>query len=78
MASSPVSDGSEILTSPLTMTNRASPGSPMWKMTSPRRKRRERIVAARRSRASASSPPKNGMAASEPSTGVPSGIAPSY
>ena len=44
MASSPVSDGNEILTSPLTMTNSASPGSPRWKITSPRRKRRARIA----------------------------------
>ena len=51
MASSPVSDGSEILTSPLTMMNRASPGSPGWKMTSPRRNRRARVPAATRSRA---------------------------
>ena len=45
IASSPVSEGSEILTSPLTMTNRASPGSPTWKMTSPRRNRRDRMLA---------------------------------
>ena len=62
IASSPISDGTAILTSPLTMMNRASPGSPTWKMTSPRRKRRERILAARSvSRAASSSPAKNGI-----------------
>ena len=69
MASSPASEGSQIFTSPDTMMNRASPGSPTWKITSPRRNRRERIPAATRCRASASRPAKNGTAASESTIG---------
>ena len=37
IASTPVSDGLEIFTRPLSMMYSASPGSPWWKITSPRR-----------------------------------------
>ena len=37
IASTPVSDGLEIFTRPLSTMNSASPGSPWWKITSPRR-----------------------------------------
>ena len=37
MASTPVSDGLEIFTRPERMMCSASPGSPWWKITSPRR-----------------------------------------
>ena len=70
IASSPVSDGSAIFTSPDTMMNRASPGSPAWKMTSPRRNRRVRVPAATRSRASSSSPAKNGIRARDATSGA--------
>ena len=51
IASSPASDGSMILIAPLMTMNRASPGSPRWKITSPRRKRRVRIPRPTRSSA---------------------------
>ena len=50
IASSPASDGSEIFTRPDATTYTASPGSPWWKITSPRRNRRmraERAIASR-------------------------------
>ena len=75
MASSPSSDGSEIFTSPLTMMNRASPGSPRWKITSPRRKRRARVPAATRPSASGSRPAKNGIVDSESTIEVGASIA---
>ena len=64
IASSPSSDGRRILTSPATTMNSASPGSPWWKMTSPRRNRRVRMPAANRSSAARSSPAKSWTRAS--------------
>ena len=59
----PVSEGRVILTAPDMTTNRASPGSPRWKITSPRRKRRDRIRGPRCRGSSASSPLNSGTAA---------------
>ena len=51
-----------IFTAPVEIRNSASPGSPTWNTTSPRRKRRIRVPFATRSRAGASRPAKNGIA----------------
>ena len=69
IASSPVSLGNMILIAPDTTMNSASPGSPRWKITSPRRNRRVRMPRVTRSRLAASSPEKNGMAAKVSASG---------
>jgi hypothetical protein len=62
MASTPVLDGLEILTRPLSRMCNASPGSPWRKMTSPRRNLRVRAPATSAAKSSGPSAPNSGIA----------------
>ncbi len=74
IASTPESDGLEIFTRPARITWSASPGSPWWKMTSPRRKRRIRHADASVSRSSSGSSRKSGTSPSAAESVAGSGV----